>query len=74
MAAIWHESSAPSWLGIKPSYSFHDLPEIHQEAPAQYAAAMAEIRAREMLLGVGWLKHNAEQAHAAWQHKKPWWL
>lgn len=74
MAAIWHESNTPSWLGVGPSYSFVDLPEIHQVAPASYEAARAEMRAREMLLGAEWFQHNTELAHTFWERKKPWWL
>jgi hypothetical protein len=74
MSAIWYDHKMPSFLGIAPSYSFHELPEIHQEVPTPYAAAMAEIKAREMLLGAGWVEHNTELAHRFWEHKKPWWL
>lgn len=62
----------PGFLAPAPRFSFHELPEIHQEAPAAYAAAMAEIRARELALGAGWFRHNAERAHELWELRKPW--
>lgn len=74
MSAIWHDSGAPSFLGLAPRFSFYDLPEIHQEAPAPYQAAMEDIRIREALLGVQWFKHNAELAYRFYQMKKPWWM
>jgi len=73
MAGMWHESSVPGFFATRPMFSFHELPEIHQEAPAAYAAAMSEIRAREMVLGAGWFRNNAEVAHEWWERKRPWW-
>lgn len=74
MSAIWYDHKMPSFLGIAPSYSFHELPEIHQEAPTPYAVAMQELKIREKLYGAQWFKHNAELAHVLWERKKPWFL
>lgn len=74
MGAIWHDSGVPSFLAPPPRFSFHELPEIHQEAPQAYAAAMAELRAREMALGAGWTQNIAKRAHELWRLKRPWWL
>jgi hypothetical protein len=74
MGAIWHDSGVPGFLAPAPRFSFHELPEIHQEAPASYRAAMEELRALEMARGAGWDKHNAELAHSFYMMKRPWWL
>jgi hypothetical protein len=74
VSAISHDSGQPSFLGVAPRFSFVDLPEIHQEAPAPYQAAMEDMRIRERLLGAGWFKHNAVLAHTFFEMKRPWWL
>lgn len=76
MSAIWHDNGMPSFLGIKPSFSFHELAEIHVEAPTPYQCAMEDLRIREALLGYDsdWHQHNAELAHSFYEMKKPWWL
>lgn len=74
MSASWHDDDKPSFLGFAPQFSFYELPEIHQEAPTPYQAAMEEIRIREKLFGRQWFQHNAELAHQFWEMKKPWWL
>jgi len=74
MTAIWHDTSVPGFFAPVPQFSFHELPEIHQEAPAAYAAAMAEMRARERAFGAAWYRHNAELAMRAWARRRPWWL
>jgi hypothetical protein len=74
VSAIWHDSGAPSFLGIGPQFSFYEMAEVHQEAPSPYAIAMAELRLREELLGKEWFIHNAEVAHSWFQRKKAWWL
>jgi hypothetical protein len=61
-------------LGIAPKFSFYELPEIHQEAPAPYYAAMREIRIREEILGPQYYKDMAILAHAFFELKRPWWL
>lgn len=74
MTSMWHDSGLPSFLGFKPNFSFHELPEIHQEAPSPYTQAMVEMHEREELLGAVWFRRNAEQAHVAWLRHRPWWL
>lgn len=74
MSAYWHDAQMPSWAGGVTSYSFHDLPEIHVDAPYAYQVAMEEMQMREKLLGGEWFKHNTELAHYFWEMKKPWWL
>lgn len=67
----------PSFLGIAPSFSFYEATQIIEPveiACPAYAAAMAEIRIREKLIGENWFKHNTELAHAFWEMKRPWWL
>ncbi len=73
VSALWHDSHMPSWAGGIISYSFHDLPEIHVEAPYAYQAAMEDMRIREQMLGAGWFKHNADLAHLFYEMKKAWW-
>lgn len=74
MSATWHDHGMPSFFGVAPRFSFYEVAEIHQEAPAPYAAAMEEIRWRERMLGAEWFKHNAELAHQFYEMKKPWYL
>lgn len=74
MSAIWHDSKMPSFFGIPPSYSFQDIAEIVQPAPATYEVARARMQAWERRLGAVFYQHNAELAYAMWQLKKPWWL
>ena len=74
MSAIWHDSGIPSFLAPPPRFSFHDLPEVVQEAPASYQAVLAEMRARDRVLGAGWLQHNAVLAHEFYQMKRDWWV
>ena len=74
MAAIWHDSGSPSWLGIPPSFSFHDLPEIHQLAPIEYQQAMKEIHEMERRMGVAYYWHNADLAYSWFKRKQPWYL
>ena len=74
MSAIWHDTGAPSFLGIAPRFSFYELAEIHQEAPSPYEAAMREMKIREEFLGEEWFLHNAELSHRFWLANKPWWL
>lgn len=74
MSSIWHDHGKPSFLGIPPSFSFHELAEIHQEAPAAYIAVMEDLRVREKLYGASWFQHNTELSHIFWEAKKPWWI
>jgi hypothetical protein len=74
VSAIWHDHGQPSFLGIAPRFSFFDLAEVHQEAPASYQAVMEDVRLRERMLGVDWFRHNAALAHVFWLRKRPWWL
>lgn len=74
MGAIWHDHGKPSFLGIGPSYSFYDIAEIVQPAPASYEEARARMQAWERRLGVGFYQHNAKRAYEVWQLKRPWWL
>jgi hypothetical protein len=74
MGAIWHDTGAPSFLGLPPSYSFHDLAEIVVPAPASYEQARARLQAWERRLGGAFYSHNAERAYELWQLKRPWWL
>lgn len=70
----YRPSHLPGLLPERLGFSFYDPPQIIAECPIGYAAAMAEIKARDTLLGVGWLRRNAELAHEFWDRKKPWWL
>jgi hypothetical protein len=74
MSAIWHDSGMPGFMASAPRFSFHDLPEIVQEAPAAYKAVVEDMRIRERLLGAGWFRHNAELSYQFWLMKRPWWL
>ena len=74
MAAMWHDHGAPSFLGIKPSFSFHELPEIHVEAPMPYAEARMDMQWLEALRGAVWYERHVEQVQALWAMKRPWWL
>ena len=74
MSAIWHDNGLPSFLGIAPKFSFYDLPEIHQEAPAPYEIAMREIKIMEEMMGQDWFKNNAVLAHTFFEMKRPWYL
>ena len=74
MAAIWHDSGAPSFLGIPPSYSFQDVAEIHAPAPESYAESRQRMQRWEKKLGAAYYKHNAQLAYEFWQAKRPWWL
>lgn len=77
MSAMWHDHGFPSFLGIAPSFSFHELPEVHMKveiAAPCYTEAMVEMSEREQLLGAVWSQHNGELAHAFYERKKPWWL
>jgi hypothetical protein len=74
VAAIWHDHGLPSFLGAGPRYSFFDVAEIVEVAPAEYEAARLQLQAWERKLGSGWYQHNAELAHAFYVRKKPWWL
>ena len=74
MSAIWHDSGVPSFFAPSPRFSFHDLPEVVQEAPVAYQAVLAEMRARDLARGAGWLQHNAALAQRFYQMKRDWWL
>jgi hypothetical protein len=74
VSVIWRESGAPSFFAPKPIFSFHELPEIHVEAPAPYAAARFEMLAREYVLGAEYYQHIAELGRAFYLRKRPWWL
>ena len=74
MGAIWHDSKLPSWMAAGPQFSFVDVVEIVQPAPATYEAARAQMQAWERKLGAVFYQHNAERAYEMWQLKRPWWL
>ena len=74
MSAIWHEPNTPSWLGAGPRFSFFDIAEIVQPAPAQYEEARARLQAWERRLGAVFYQHNAMLAWTHWQRHNPWWL
>ena len=74
MAAIWHDTKMPSWLAAGPQFSFHDLAEIVQPAPATYEQARKRMQAWERKLGAVFYQHNAELAMTWFQRKMDWWL
>ena len=74
MASIWHDHGKPSFLGIPPSYSFHDLAEIVQPAPESYAEARAKMQAWERRLWAVFYQDISVRAYVLWQLKRPWWL
>lgn len=74
MSVIWHQSNAPTWLPAGPQYSFFDVAEIVQPAPAVYEEARARLQAWERKLGAAWYRQNTVRALAVWQAKRPWWL
>ena len=74
MAAIWVDSRQPSFLGLAPSFAFHDLPEIHAIAPAAYEVARLELQMMDEIRGAAWNVHNAELAHSFYMSKRAWWL
>ena len=72
MSAIWHEPNSPSWLAAGPQFSFFDIAEIVQPAPASYEQARELLQAWERRLGAVFYQHNAELAWTHWQIHKPW--
>jgi hypothetical protein len=74
LSAIWHDHGLPSFLGTAPRFSFFDVAEIVQPAPAVYEARRERMQRWERKMGAGWFQHNAELAKVFWQMKRPWWL
>ena len=74
MGAIWHDSKMPSFLGIPPSYSFQDIAEIVEPAPASYQEARARMQVWEQRQGAAFYQSNAKRAYELWQLRRPWWL
>lgn len=74
MSAIWHDPQAPLWLSGGPKFSFVDIAEIVQPAPAAYEEARARLQAWERKFGAAWYQDNARRARELWEVKKPWWL
>ena len=72
MAAIWHESPWSSIFAPAPSFSFHELAQVVALEPYSYRQARQEMELRQTQLGPQWFITNAEQAHDAWEKKKPW--
>lgn len=74
MSAIWHDTGAPSFLSNAPQFSFLDVAEIVEPAPAAYAEARARMQAWERKMGGAYYQHNAALAWTFFQMKKAWWL
>ena len=74
MSAIWVDGRQPSFLGIAPSFAFHDLPEIHAIVPAAYEVARMELQMIDEARGPQWSIHNAELAHSFYMAKRDWWM
>ena len=74
MSAIWIDSKQPSFLGIAPSFAFHELAEIHAFAPATYEVSRMELQWVDEKRGPQWNIYNAEVAHGFYIRKRPWWV
>ncbi len=74
MTAIWHDSGLPSFLGAPPRFSFQDIAEIVQPAPATYEAARYKYIKWERKMGAAYFRHNAYLAHQFYMAKRAWWL
>ena len=74
MSAIWHDTGAPSFLGICPQFSFMDVAEVIAPAPESYAEARERMQAWEAKMGAVYYQRNAVIAWTNWQRHKPWWL
>jgi hypothetical protein len=74
MSAIWHEPNQPLWLSGGPKFSFFDVAEIVEVAPAHYEQARRHLQQWQRKFGVGWYESNAKRAWSVWQTKRPWWL
>jgi hypothetical protein len=74
VGAIWHDTGSPSWLAAGPQFSFQDVAEIVEPAPAAYAEARAHLQRWERRLGAAFYRDNARRARELWLMKRPWWL
>ena len=72
MSAIWHDHGMPSFLGVPPSFSFHELAEVIEFAPIGYEVAMMKLREADLLHGEAWIKHNAKRAYYNYRMKRAW--
>ena len=47
MSALWHDSGAPSFMSNAPAFSFYDVAEICEPAPASWQEQREKFRAFE---------------------------
>ena len=73
MSVIWHDSGAPSFMSNAPAFSFYDVAEICEPAPASWQEQRERFRAFEKKMGGAWYRHNAYLAWTFYQMKKEWW-
>ena len=74
MTAIWHDTGAPSFFSVPPSFSFQDIAQIVAPAPTSYELYRAKLQRWERRLGAAWYVNNANLAHQFYLSKREWWL
>ena len=72
-SAIWHDPAANIRFLVPGvgQLSVYDLPEVHQEAPQEYALWM---QWRYQHISVEFVIDRNRLAEFMWKSKKPWWI